>query len=128
MSEHRDGHQTRPPLPIVGGALSVVDIEQVARHERPITLAQGAIERLRQSRKFLESAMEDGRPIYGVNTGFGSFSSTAIEPDKLGQVKRNLIRVAGHIAEASYEQSDEYEQLLDEAESKIFDLGQAKAT
>jgi replicative DNA helicase len=42
-------------------------------------------------------------------------------------VKRNLIRVAGQIAEASYEQTDEYEQLLDEAESKIFDLGQAKA-
>ena len=42
-------------------------------------------------------------------------------------VKRNLIRVAGQIAEASYEQTDEAEQLLDEAESKIFELGQEKA-
>jgi len=42
-------------------------------------------------------------------------------------VKRNLIRVAAQIAESSYEQIDEAEQLLDEAESKIFELGQAKA-
>ncbi len=42
-------------------------------------------------------------------------------------VKRNLIRVAGQIAEASFEQTDEAEQLLDEAESKIFELGQEKA-
>ena len=42
-------------------------------------------------------------------------------------VKRNLIRVAAQIAESSYEQTDEAEQLLDEAESRIFELGQAKA-
>ena len=42
-------------------------------------------------------------------------------------VKRNLIRVAAQIAESSFDQTDDSEQLLDEAESKIFDLGQAKA-
>ena len=42
-------------------------------------------------------------------------------------VKRNLIRVAGQIAEASFEQAEDCEQLLDEAESKIFELGQEKA-
>jgi replicative DNA helicase len=42
-------------------------------------------------------------------------------------VKRNLIRVASQIAESSYEQSDDAEHLLDEAESRIFELGQSKA-
>jgi replicative DNA helicase len=42
-------------------------------------------------------------------------------------VKRNLIRVASEIAEASYEQDERSEQLLDEAESKVFDLSQEKA-
>ena len=42
-------------------------------------------------------------------------------------VKRNLIRVAAQIAESSFEQADDSEQLLDEAESRIFELGQTKA-
>ena len=42
-------------------------------------------------------------------------------------VKRNLIRVATEIAEASYEQAERAEQLLDAAESKIFELGQAES-
>ena len=42
-------------------------------------------------------------------------------------VKRNLIRVASEIAEATFDQSERAEQLLDEAESKIFELGQAEA-
>jgi replicative DNA helicase len=42
-------------------------------------------------------------------------------------VKRNLIRVASQIAESSFEQMDDAEHLLDEAESRIFELGQEKA-
>ena len=42
-------------------------------------------------------------------------------------VKRNLIRVASRIAESSFEQADDAEHLLDEAESRIFELGQEKA-
>jgi len=42
-------------------------------------------------------------------------------------IKRNLIRVASEIAEASYEQSERAEQLLDAAESKIFELGQEES-
>ena len=42
-------------------------------------------------------------------------------------IKRNLIRVATEIAESSFDQDERSEQLLDEAESKIFQLGQEKA-
>ena len=42
-------------------------------------------------------------------------------------VKRNLISVAAEIAEAGYDQSDAADQLLDSAESKIFEIGQKKA-
>jgi len=42
-------------------------------------------------------------------------------------IKRNLIRVAGEITEASFEQVERAEQLLDMAESRIFELGQAEA-
>jgi replicative DNA helicase len=42
-------------------------------------------------------------------------------------VKRNLIRVATEIVEASMDQGERSEQLLDEAESKVFELSQQKA-
>jgi replicative DNA helicase len=42
-------------------------------------------------------------------------------------VKRGLIAVATEIAEAGFEQADRADQLLDFAESKIFEIGQAKA-
>jgi replicative DNA helicase len=41
--------------------------------------------------------------------------------------KRNLIRVATEIVETSFEQAEGSERLLDEAESKIFELSQAKS-
>jgi replicative DNA helicase len=49
----------------------------------------------------------------------------AIVRDK--SVKRNLIRVSSEITEACFEQSDRANQLLDFAESKIFELGQTEA-
>ncbi len=36
--------------------------------------------------------MQDGRAIYGVNTGFGSLSKQRIDGDKLSEVQHNLIR------------------------------------
>lgn len=92
MPDSPDDTHGLAPLPIDGSPLSVLQVEQVARQQRPIELARGAIERIRQSRKFLESAMAGDRAIYGVNTGFGSFSTTKISVDKLGDVQRNLIR------------------------------------
>ncbi len=42
-------------------------------------------------------------------------------------VKRSLISVASEIAEASFDQSDSAEHLLDFAESKVFEISQQKA-
>jgi replicative DNA helicase len=42
-------------------------------------------------------------------------------------VKRSLIRVSSEITEAAFEESDRADQLLDFAESKIFELGQIEA-
>ena len=42
-------------------------------------------------------------------------------------VKRSLIQVAGKIAESGFEQSERAEQLLDTAESQVFELSQDRA-
>ncbi len=40
--------------------------------------------------------MADGSPVYGVNTGFGKLADVVIEPDRLVELQRNLIR--SHVA------------------------------
>lgn len=48
--------------------------------------------RLDRYRKLVESAIESGKTIYGINTGFGFLSDVRIERDKLQTLQFNLIR------------------------------------
>jgi histidine ammonia-lyase len=58
-----------------------------------ITLTEEQTDRINASRAFLEKkAAAASRPIYGVNTGFGSLCDTLIPDDKLSDLQHNLIR------------------------------------
>lgn len=48
--------------------------------------------RVRASRETLESAMESGDAIYGVNTGFGALKDVRVSADDLAQLQVNLVR------------------------------------
>ncbi|MCA9293732.1 MAG: histidine ammonia-lyase [Phycisphaerales bacterium] len=90
-------HRTPQPaasaaLPITGAALSPWEVEDVALRARPVELTDVALAKVRASQAALAKAMAGGRAIYGVNTGFGSYADTAIAPDKLGELQRNLLR------------------------------------
>ena len=43
------------------------------------------------ARKSLEKILSTGKPVYGVNTGFGELASVRISKDRLAQVQRNLV-------------------------------------
>lgn len=43
------------------------------------------------SRAYLNAAIEDGLPTYGVNTGFGKLASKIIAPEDLERLQRNLL-------------------------------------
>jgi histidine ammonia-lyase len=74
-----------------GGALSIDEVERVARGGAPVAFAPAARERLSASRAALEGALGAGEIIYGVNTGFGSLARARVEGDKLREVQRNLV-------------------------------------
>jgi histidine ammonia-lyase len=40
----------------------------------------------------VQTAVEKGAPLYGINTGFGKLAKTHIAQDKLTQLQRNLVR------------------------------------
>jgi histidine ammonia-lyase len=47
-----------------------------------------AVER---SRGRVEAALADGRPHYGINTGFGALANTRVPDDRLADLQRNLL-------------------------------------
>jgi histidine ammonia-lyase len=76
---------------IEGGAVSIADVERVARSRVRVALGAQAQEKLAASRSALEQAIAAGEVIYGVNTGFGSLARQRLDGDKLREVQRNLI-------------------------------------
>ena len=55
-------------------------------------LADAARERIRAARAVVESAVAEGRRVYGVTTGFGSLSDVNIAPDDARALQINLLR------------------------------------
>ena len=80
------------PLVLDGNALSLDDVEDVARHGLPVHLADAARPEMERSRAVVESASGGAEAVYGVNTGFGSLANRPIDAAGLRQVQRNLIR------------------------------------
>lgn len=57
-----------------------------------VELAPEAREKMQVSRAYIEKRVAAGEVIYGVNTGFGAFSSVRISDAEIEQLQRNLIR------------------------------------
>jgi histidine ammonia-lyase len=75
-----------------GYSLSPEDVEAIARAKVRVSLSEKAKERIGASRKCIENAVRKGKPIYGVNTGFGALSSVIINDTQVEELQQNLIR------------------------------------
>jgi histidine ammonia-lyase len=78
-------------------ALSVADVVAVARGRQPVALADGWRERVESSRRLVDRiAHGDGKPVYGIDTGFGALGRVRIPHDDLLRLQHNLL--ASHAA------------------------------
>lgn len=75
-----------------GFCLTPEDVERVAAGDTAVSLTDEAKKRINASRECIESAVQGGERIYGVNTGFGALSNVVIGPDQIEELQRNLIR------------------------------------
>ncbi len=57
-----------------------------------LSIAKSAIEKVKASRNYIETRIAQGDVMYGVNTGFGAFSSVVISSAQIGELQKNLIR------------------------------------
>ncbi len=80
-------------MEINGNALTLDDVFKVAHSpEMKVGLGTQAKEKMKISRDYIEKRINAGEVMYGVNTGFGSFSSVRISDTEIEQLQKNLIR------------------------------------
>lgn len=76
---------------IDGHHLTLDEVVAVARDGAQVSLAPAARERLQQAQRWVEQIVAEGRPVYGINTGFGVFADRRISPSQSAQLSRNLV-------------------------------------
>lgn len=74
-----------------GETLTVEDVVNVSRFNAKVELKESQIEKIKESRRYVEEALEKGQAIYGINTGFGKFSTVSISEEELDLLQKNLI-------------------------------------
>ncbi len=75
-----------------GNSLTLEDFLAVSLRDVPVGISDRAMDGVRASRQLVETLLAEGRPMYGINTGFGKFADTAITEDRIDQLQINLIR------------------------------------
>jgi histidine ammonia-lyase len=74
-----------------GRSLTAVSLAAIAAGEQ-VSLDPQALARVAENRKVIDRILEEGRTVYGINTGFGQFATVVIPPGQLAQLQLNLVR------------------------------------
>ena len=75
-----------------GSSLTIDQLLAIADRGETIGLAPDAVARVRAARAVVDRKARGDEPVYGVNTGFGSFAEVKIAPEALAQLQVNLLR------------------------------------
>lgn len=71
--------------------LKIEEVESVAREKEKIELSPDSVELVKKSEQLLRSLIDEGHPVYGINTGYGVFSEKRIDDKDIQKLNRNLI-------------------------------------
>src|SRR6185312_11185236 len=75
-----------------GRSLTIEQLLQIADAGEPIALAADARRGVQASRDVVMRRARSDEPVYGINTGFGSFADVKIAPNALETLQLNLLR------------------------------------
>ncbi|MBO8160108.1 MAG: histidine ammonia-lyase [Thermosipho sp. (in: Bacteria)] len=76
---------------IDGNSLELEHIHKVARKFERVTLDDSAKRKVEETRKKIEEILKAGKPIYGVNTGFGALVNVKISETQLEELQKNIV-------------------------------------
>ena len=77
-------------IKITGDNLTFGDVVKVACENALIEL--GDLEKVKKAENFIARKVDEGKPIYGVNTGFGAKADKIISPADTKELQINLLR------------------------------------
>lgn len=77
---------------IDGQSITMNSLHEMVFSKGEFSLADSARAELNKSRNYIEGRIKNGEVMYGVNTGFGAFSSVRISDSEIEQLQKNLIR------------------------------------
>ncbi len=107
-------------------ALSCEDALALSKSNAPIEIPDSVRQTIQNCRTFLDRKITDGgKPMYGVNTGFGSLCNTVIPNDQLTQLQINL--VLSHACGMGEEVPDEIVRLMLLLKAKGLSYGKSGA-
>ncbi|BCB79651.1 histidine ammonia-lyase [Phytohabitans flavus] len=72
--------------------ISAADVAAVARAQAPVRLAESTVDSMERSRAIVDGIEREGRPVYGVSTGFGALANTFVAPERRAELQHALIR------------------------------------
>ncbi len=75
-----------------GEHLTLDNLLAIADHNAEVAVAPAARVRVTAARAVVDRRADGDAPVYGINTGFGSFAETRIGRDDLAQLQVNLLR------------------------------------
>lgn len=78
-------------LVITPGALTLKQLRMVNREAVQVRFADGVAETMQESVDTVANVLEEGRIVYGINTGFGLLANTRIELDDLETLQRSIV-------------------------------------
>ncbi|MBB5870147.1 histidine ammonia-lyase [Allocatelliglobosispora scoriae] len=72
--------------------VTTADVLAVARGTAQVSIAEQTVAAMATSRAIVDGIERDGRPVYGVSTGFGALANTFIAPERRAELQHALIR------------------------------------
>ena len=87
-SQHSDSS-----VNIGNDSLTIDDLASVARDGKQVRLTENPdiLEGIQASCDFINDAVESGKPIYGVTSGFGGMADVVISPEEASELQTNLV-------------------------------------
>lgn len=84
-------HELLDIVEIDGESLSIEALMRLVKGESRAALSAGSLEKMAKSRARVDEAVDSGRAVYGISTGFGKFKDVYIKSEDRKKLQLNLV-------------------------------------
>jgi len=76
---------------LTGQDLTIDAFIRVVKHHEQVRISEHSIEKVVRASEFVAGVVEDEKPVYGINTGFGKLSDVPINKCDVAHLQKNLL-------------------------------------